>query len=198
MTSLAQRRAYDLRLDIARAAQRIFLEQGDTAATVESICEAAGVSPRTFYRHFPVKEDVVAPIFQSWYATMKTALNEFEPGFDVVEDLAQLYLTHQWRRSEAHRFMRILDSAPGYRLRWASVDTAFKTTLAETLVRCGLAEPGFDAELAAELLVHACVVAYSTWLRGEGTDEELELLLRKALTAAASHWTARVEGRNPH
>ena len=38
---------------------RLFRDQGYGATTVEQIAEAAEVSPATFYRYFPTKEDVV-------------------------------------------------------------------------------------------------------------------------------------------
>jgi AcrR family transcriptional regulator len=38
---------------------RLFREQGYAATRVEQIAEAAEVSPATFYRYFPTKEDVV-------------------------------------------------------------------------------------------------------------------------------------------
>ena len=47
------------RAAIREHALRLFREQGYDATTVEQIAEAAEVSPSTFFRYFPTKEDVV-------------------------------------------------------------------------------------------------------------------------------------------
>ena len=46
--TLTERRAEELRMTIALTARDIFLADGSTSATVERICDAVGVAPRTF------------------------------------------------------------------------------------------------------------------------------------------------------
>jgi AcrR family transcriptional regulator len=56
---LRERKKAKTRATIREHAMRLFQEQGYAATTVEQIAEAAEVSPSTFFRYFPTKEDVV-------------------------------------------------------------------------------------------------------------------------------------------
>jgi AcrR family transcriptional regulator len=55
---------------LADAAFELFARDGFSAVTVEQIATTAGVTERTFFRHFPTKEDVV-----------------FADGNDIIADL---------------------------------------------------------------------------------------------------------------
>jgi AcrR family transcriptional regulator len=56
---LRERKKAKTRAAIQQQALRLFQEQGYQATTIEQIAEAAEVSPSTFFRYFPTKDDVV-------------------------------------------------------------------------------------------------------------------------------------------
>jgi AcrR family transcriptional regulator len=57
--SLRERKKQQTRWTIQAHALRLFVEQGYEATTIDRVCQEAEVSPSTFFRYFPTKEDVV-------------------------------------------------------------------------------------------------------------------------------------------
>lgn len=54
-----ERRKLEVRRRMVDAAQALFEERGVQAATVAEICERADVAHKTFFNHFPTKQDLV-------------------------------------------------------------------------------------------------------------------------------------------
>jgi AcrR family transcriptional regulator len=74
---LRERKKARTRAAIQEHALRLFREQGYHATTVEQIAEAAEISPSTFFRYFPTKEDVV---LQDDFDTLVLVALEAQPA----------------------------------------------------------------------------------------------------------------------
>jgi AcrR family transcriptional regulator len=102
--SLRERKKARTRASIREHALRLFREQGYQATTVEQIAQAAEVSPSTFFRYFPTKEDLVLrddmetralaaferqPPELSTIGAIRTALHETLASY-TQEEMAQI------------------------------------------------------------------------------------------------------------
>ncbi|MGC7101792.1 TetR/AcrR family transcriptional regulator [Amycolatopsis lurida] len=179
--TLTERRAEELRLQVARTAVEIFVSDGDTSATIERIAEAAGISPRTFYRHFAVKEDVVRPLFRASSAEVITALATAPDDGDLVETLVAAW-TSSLRDGKLtpfeRRFLKLMAETPQYRLRWLEVDDELCAATAEFLrKRIVPGDHPLRRSLPAYLLVHATRHVFDYWISAD-SDEDIAELLR--------------------
>lgn len=166
--TLTERRAEELRLDIALAARDIFLADGSTSATVERICQAVGIAPRTFHRHFPVKEDVVMPLFRQFGTLSIEVLAGAPLDGDVVDTLVEAFSTEVPKRGQVEfdrTFMALVVNAPQYRLRWLDWGQELVEPITEFLdTRVGLGGDPLTRELPAQLIIQACRHAYLQWV----------------------------------
>jgi AcrR family transcriptional regulator len=161
MTSgLIERNKQRTRRELAEAAARLFLERGYPSTTVQDIADAADVSPRTFFRYFPSKEDVITAIAST---TMDEALDHLA-GHDERESLRSV-LTAMLTASlapvgedpgSARAFQFMLRDTPALRGRWLEEQRRNRDRLAEALA------PWFgdhDHPLAPHLVAGAALLA---------------------------------------
>jgi len=91
----------------------LFAKHGFRDVTVEEIAEVSGVSARTLFRYFPVKEDFLLGFTRRGLQTLVNLIAELEPSPDPVRSVWQLIRTHSlqdpqdvrlltlWRRAAA-------------------------------------------------------------------------------------------------
>lgn len=188
--TLTERRADELRLEIAVAARDLFLADGSTTATVERICETVGISARTFHRHFPVKEDVILPLFRQFGMLSVQVLAQSSPADDVVDLLVDAFSTEVPRRGRIdvdRTVMSLILDDPQYRLRWLDWGQDLVTPITEFLAaRFDLGTDPCTRELPAQLVIQACRHAYTHWVaQGDFTDLRTALRIGMQMIAGA-------------
>jgi AcrR family transcriptional regulator len=166
--TLTERRADELRLEIAIVARDIFLADASTSATVDRICDAVGIAPRTFHRHFPAKEDVILPLFREFGTLSLQVLSDAEKHDDAVDVLVDAFSTEVPRRGRIEMdrtFMSLIVNEPQYRLRWLDWGQDLASPITEFLgARFELGSDPFTRELPAQLVIQACRHAYIHWI----------------------------------
>jgi len=182
--TLTERRADELRMTIALTARDIFLADGCTSATVERICEQVGIAPRTFHRHFPVKEDVVMPLFRRFGGLSVEVLQNAPRSSDTVETLVKAFSTEVAKRGELEidrKFMSLMITDPQYRLRWLDWGQDFADPISDFLAeRVDLGDDAFIRTLPAQLVIQICRQAYVHWVE-QGDFHSLESALRAGM-----------------
>lgn len=195
--TLSERRAEQFRLDIAIAARDIFLAEGSTSATVERICEAVGIAPRTFHRHFPVKEDVVMPLFREFGRLSVQSLQQAPSESDAVDTLVEAFGTEVPRRGRVEidrRFLELMLRAPQYRLRWLDWGEDLAAPISDFLAaRYDLGADPFRRELPAHLVIQTCRQAYVHWVE-DGDFDHLKSALRTGIEMIVAALSPRPTG----
>ncbi|OLL21294.1 hypothetical protein BKE56_000950 [Rhodococcus sp. M8] len=193
---MIERRYADVRLAVATAARDLFLENHSTSVTVEAIAQRAGVSVRTFYRHFAAKEDVVAPLFERSAASLAERFDASPGGDgDVLPELVHALTAelaagaHEWRG-----LLQVLMATPEYRLRWENTEDNLVDSLTDFLSRWSIhRDDTFVRKVTAQLVLTASRAAYLEWLFGgsEAEVDELQALHLRALSTIADGWRPR-------
>src|SRR5262245_920549 len=195
----ATARSYDLRerkrtrtrLAIQAEAISLFAEKGYENTTVEDIAYAAAISPRTFFRYFPSKEDVVLwdeydPVLDDLVAARPAGESAALTARAVmVEALGGIYRRD---RAELLTRVRLLTTVPELRARLLENQSGaakFGSMLAS--------QRGAD-ELEARVVIAALgaiiVAALDEWQRDDGRSDLLAIFDRmtKALAEGVKDW----------
>jgi len=164
---------------LERAALELFLRQGFAETTVPQIAERAGVTTRTFFRHFPDKREVLFSYDQELPGVVAELMAGAPASITPLDEIARsLRIVAETRLADAYDYLRvhreIVRSDPGLQEREAQ-----KNAVLAEAVRRGFLAMGHD-ELAATLSAHLAVtvltVSINRWLDLDGALALPELL----------------------
>jgi AcrR family transcriptional regulator len=168
----------DARERLERAAIELFTEQGFAATTVPQITARAGLTTRTFFRHFADKREVLfggdeIPALAT--RLMAEAPPTLDPMTLIVGGLKAVAETRfEGRREEIRERRDIIRSDDGLRER----DLRKRAALSEA-IRAGFIDRGVGtatAALVAELTVTVLYVALDEWLDQAGDRPLFEII----------------------
>ncbi len=171
---------------LERAALDLFLEQGFTDTTVPQITERAGLTTRTFFRHFADKREVLFAGEESVPEQVAHFMAEAPPSLGPMELITQSLAPATAKIFEGRgldyllRRRAVIDAEPALQERELR-----KFALMSQAMEQGFRDRGVDdltARLAAELAVTTIRVAATRWLDQNG-DPDLPTTINQTLAA---------------
>ncbi|RAG86876.1 TetR family transcriptional regulator [Streptacidiphilus pinicola] len=167
---------------LAQAALDLYVERGFDQTTVAEIAERAGLTERTFFRHFADKREVLfdgsSLLQQSMVdavAAAPASASPMEAAAAALEPMGELF---DQRRDFARRRHSVISVNPELKERELIKLATLTEAIAATLHERGVAEPA--ASLAAQATIGVFHVTFQRWV-APGETRELGELMRESL-----------------
>jgi AcrR family transcriptional regulator len=153
---------------LEQAAMELYAKHGFEQTTVAGIAERAGLTERTFFRHYADKREVLfagsEQLRDAIVAGVASAPESASPLDAIAAGLTVAAEALQERRDFARRRSRIIAANPELQEREVSKLVSWARALADALLARGVAEP--VARLAGEIGIAVFRIAFESW-----TDE---------------------------
>ena len=187
---LRERRRLATRAEIEHVALDLFARHGSERTTVDDIATAAGVSPRTFFRYFPTKEDAALGANRAFDAALAerlearvdrtSSLTDFEEAIAAV--LAEMVA----EQGSVERMLRVrclvMDDA-GLRTALQRMDAEQSRAFFQRIAAAtGSATVDLRTRIISEALGAALRAALDDWAarREHGEDADLVAIYRQS------------------
>jgi AcrR family transcriptional regulator len=173
-SGLAARKKERTRRQLAEAAAELFYARGYAATTVDDIVAAVEVSPRTFFRYFPTKEDLVVALGTTSLDHFLHALRN-RPADEslqvAVRASIEESLASGWEdTAKVRSFLNLLRETPALRARWLEETYGIRDQMAEVIAaRTGTNATDLRNLIAAGVITLTINTALQAW-----ADQELE------------------------
>jgi AcrR family transcriptional regulator len=171
---------------IQTEALRLFTEQGYAQTTVEEIADAAAISPRTFFRYFPTKEDVVLwDEYDPRVGELLAARPHDEPVAESFRAIIRETLAGLLRRDPDQLLtrVRLLSSVPELRARFLETQASWLSSsdgqgsdmTAAAFAHRHYVPDGRQLRATMGALSAAVTIAIDEWQRDGGKSDLLSL-----------------------
>ncbi len=168
---------------LERAAMELYGERGFEQTTVAEIAARAGLTERTFFRHFADKREVLfwgaAALQELFVSTVTSAPESAAPIDAVAAALAAAGALLQERRDGARLRHAIIVANPELQERELIKMATLAAALAVALRERGVSAPA--ASLAAEAGIAVFKIAFERWI-ADPAQRDLPQLMQESLT----------------
>jgi AcrR family transcriptional regulator len=168
----------DARGRLAKAALELYSEQGFDQTTVEDIARRAGLTERTFFRHFSDKREVLfsgASALETQLLAGVDAAPESSGAFDLVAAAIDVIaVDFESRREFARRRQRVINANAELQERERIKLASLASVLAAALRRRGVGDTA--ASLAAEMGIAVFRVGFERWIDGANRKAFAEIV----------------------
>jgi AcrR family transcriptional regulator len=177
--SLRERKKAATRARLMDVALRLFAERGFDATTVEEIADAAEVAPRTFFRYFPTKVDVLFGDHEAFVALLRDTLATRPAAEPVLGAVRRASLAWIDRVSATPSIFlvrsRLAASVPEAHAHSRYLDAEFENVIAEAVAATRKTDQAGDLEarMLARTAWAATRAARDVWLATEADPRAL-------------------------
>jgi AcrR family transcriptional regulator len=182
VSSLRERKKVDTRRRVMAAALRLFGEQGFDATTVEAIAADADIAPRTFFRYFAAKVDVLFADHDELVAALRETLDARPPSEPVVCAVRRATLAGVDRLlTNPSMYLirsRLAASIPAAHSRSRQLDADYEDVIAAAVAATRRSDPTTDlqARVEARAAWSASRAARDVWVATDGAADPRRLL----------------------
>jgi AcrR family transcriptional regulator len=167
---------------LEQAAMELFIERGFEQATVTEIARRAGLTQRTFFRHFADKREVLfwgqGALQELLVSTVASAPASAAPIDAVAAALEAAGASLQERHEHARQRQAIINANPELRERELIKLATLASAIAAALRHRGVSNPA--ASLTAEAGIAVFKVAFERWVSDPG-QPDLPKIIRQSL-----------------
>ena len=124
-------------LAASQAAIRLFIESDSTDFTVKELADHVGISERSFYRYFPVKEDVIKPAVIEAMRRSAVAMSK-RPSTETIQESIVAAFTESWfvvPIERSWKMFRILNATDSFRAVWLQTTRSAERQWAELIAQ---------------------------------------------------------------
>jgi AcrR family transcriptional regulator len=167
---------------LEEAAMRLYVERGFEQSTVAEIARAAGITERTFFRHYSDKREVLfggSAMLQELFVTSIVEAPKSATPIEAVDAALQAAgALLQERRPYSLQRQSVIDANAELRERELLKLASLAAAIADALRKRGVGEPA--ASLTAEAGIAVFKVAFTRWV-GDGDAPALTQVLRETM-----------------